>query len=56
MTDRTRLAEVLCTLAGNDQLLREWKHKSQLNLDYLRIERVARQTLAIYAEALGLSS
>ena len=51
--DPTRLAEVLCTLAGNDRLLREWKEKSQVNIDYLRVERVARQTLDVYAEALG---
>lgn len=51
--DPTRLAEVLCTLAGNDQLLREWKEKSQVNIDYLRVERVARQTLDVYVEALG---
>jgi glycosyltransferase involved in cell wall biosynthesis len=51
--DRTRLAEVLCTLVGNGELLREWKQNSQINLDHLRIDRVARQTLDVYAEALG---
>jgi hypothetical protein len=31
--------------------LGEWREKSQFNIDYLRIERVAQETLKIYAAA-----
>jgi glycosyltransferase involved in cell wall biosynthesis len=51
--DSARLAEALCSLVGDERLLGEWKEKSQVNLDHLRVDRVARQTLQVYAEALG---
>lgn len=46
-----RLAEALRSLVQNEEVLREWKQKSQFNLEHLRIERVARQTLDVYALA-----
>ena len=49
--DPSRLAKVLCSLVENPLVLREWKEKSQFNIDHLRIERVARQTLDVYATA-----
>lgn len=49
--DPARLSEVLCLLVQNSETLREWRKKSQFNIDYLRIERVARQTLEVYADA-----
>ncbi|MCA1539938.1 glycosyltransferase family 4 protein [Bradyrhizobium sp. NBAIM32] len=48
-----RLAEVLHCLLQDRQAVLEWKKKSQFNLEFLTIERVARQTLAIYEEASG---
>jgi glycosyltransferase involved in cell wall biosynthesis len=49
--DPPKLAEVLCSLVENPQVLREWKERSQFNISHLRIERVARQTLDVYAAA-----
>jgi glycosyltransferase involved in cell wall biosynthesis len=49
--DCTKLAEVLCSLVENVKTVQEWKAKSQFNIEYLRIERVARQTLDVYADA-----
>jgi glycosyltransferase involved in cell wall biosynthesis len=49
--DPARLAEVLRSLIEDGKALREWRKKSQFNLDYLTIERVARRTLDIYEEA-----
>lgn len=46
-----RLAEVLRSLLGDRKAILEWKNKSQINLDYLTIERVARETLGVYEEA-----
>ena len=47
--DSERMAEVLCSLIGNPETLREWREKSQFNIERLRIERVARETLEVYA-------
>ena len=49
--DPTRLSEILCSLVENSETLREWKTKSRFNLEHLRIERVARETLDVYASA-----
>lgn len=49
--DPARLSEVLSSLLDNLETLREWKKKSQFNLEHLRIERVARETLEVYAAA-----
>jgi glycosyltransferase involved in cell wall biosynthesis len=49
--DPAKLSEVLCSLVGNPETLREWREKSQFNVDHLRIERVARETLEVYAAA-----
>jgi glycosyltransferase involved in cell wall biosynthesis len=46
-----RLAEVLRSLLQDREAVLEWKRKSQFNLEFLTIDRVARQTLAIYQEA-----
>jgi glycosyltransferase involved in cell wall biosynthesis len=50
--DPARLAEVLCRLLENAEVLEEWKKNSQYNVDYLRIDRVARDALAVYANAM----
>jgi glycosyltransferase involved in cell wall biosynthesis len=49
--DPARLAEALCSVVENTEALQKWKHRSQFNLEHLRIERVARQTLEVYAMA-----
>jgi glycosyltransferase involved in cell wall biosynthesis len=49
--DPARLAEALCSLVENPDSLRTWKANSQFNIGYLRIERVARETLQVYAAA-----
>ena len=46
-----RLAEALRSLVQNAGALQEWKQRSQFNLEHLRIDRVARQTLEVYAVA-----
>jgi glycosyltransferase involved in cell wall biosynthesis len=46
-----RLAEALCALIEDAEALQKWKERSQFNLEHLRIERVARQTLEVYAVA-----
>jgi glycosyltransferase involved in cell wall biosynthesis len=46
-----RLAEVLRSLLEDRQAVLEWRKRSQVNLDFLTIERVARETLGIYEEA-----
>ena len=49
--DPAKLSEVLCSLLEDSEMLREWRKRSQLNVEYLRIERVARETLKVYAAA-----
>jgi glycosyltransferase involved in cell wall biosynthesis len=46
-----RLATALCSLVENPQMLQEWKKNSQVNIEYLRIERVAQEILEVYAAA-----
>lgn len=54
--DPVRLSETLCSLIDSPEALEEWKMKSSFNLNRLRIERVARETLDVYASALGLTA
>ncbi|PVE21807.1 glycosyltransferase [Microvirga sp. KLBC 81] len=49
--DPAGLAEALCSLIGDSIQLQVWKMSSQVNLDYLRIDRVANETLEVYASA-----
>jgi glycosyltransferase involved in cell wall biosynthesis len=49
--DPAALSAAICSLVANPQALREWKEKSQYNVGYLSIARVARETLEIYAAA-----
>jgi glycosyltransferase involved in cell wall biosynthesis len=49
--DPATLAQVLSSLIDDAEMLRQWRSKSQFNLDHLTIERVARRTLDIYQEA-----
>jgi glycosyltransferase involved in cell wall biosynthesis len=49
--DPAKLSEVLSSLLESSEILRKWRKKSQLNVEYLRIERVARETLKVYAAA-----
>jgi len=53
VSDPARLAEVLVSLIEDGKILREWRERSQFNLEYLTIERVALRTLDIYREASG---
>lgn len=46
-----KLAEALCSLVEDAEALQKWKRSSQFNLEHLRIERVAQQTLEVYAMA-----
>jgi glycosyltransferase involved in cell wall biosynthesis len=48
-----KLSEALRTLVENPELLQQWKDGSQYNISHLTIERVARETLEIYAAARG---
>ncbi|WFU69224.1 MULTISPECIES: glycosyltransferase family 4 protein [unclassified Bradyrhizobium] len=49
--DPAGLAVVLRSLLEDKQAVLEWKKNSQINLDFLTIDRVARETLQIYEEA-----
>jgi glycosyltransferase involved in cell wall biosynthesis len=49
--DPKQLAAAMGALLGDPALLRSWREKSQENIGYLRIDRVARDTLAIYDAA-----
>jgi glycosyltransferase involved in cell wall biosynthesis len=46
-----RLAEAIGSLVEDPIALQEWRKKSQFNIDHLKIERVARQTIEVYASA-----
>lgn len=50
-SDPAKLAEALNALLENPAELQAWRKKSQVNIDHLRIERVARETLRVYADA-----
>jgi glycosyltransferase involved in cell wall biosynthesis len=49
--DPAALSAAICPLVEDSATLQQWKEKSQFNVDHLRIERVARETLEIYAAA-----
>ncbi|MDP3740464.1 MAG: glycosyltransferase family 4 protein [Hyphomonadaceae bacterium] len=49
--DPEKLAIALTSLLENPDELQSWKQKSQRNLEYLRIERVANETLGVYTVA-----
>jgi glycosyltransferase involved in cell wall biosynthesis len=49
--DPEALSAAVCSLVEDSAALQQWKEKSQFNVDHLRIERVARETLEIYAAA-----
>lgn len=49
--DPAALSAAICSLIENPVALREWREKSQYKVEYLRIERVARETLDIYTAA-----
>ena len=53
--DPDRLAQALIALATDPAELSAWRAKSQINLDHLRIARVAEETLAVYRRAAGLA-
>lgn len=50
--DPETLAGVLCGLLADPQELATWKARSQTRVDYLTIARVARDTIAIYRDAM----
>jgi glycosyltransferase involved in cell wall biosynthesis len=49
--DPAALAQGISSLIADPEALQQWRAKSQFNLEYLTIERVARRTLDVYAEA-----
>ena len=51
--DPPALAAALSTLVGNPATIETWKRKSQYRIDHLMIDRVARETLDVYAEAIA---
>ena len=46
-----KIADTLIALTTDPDQLRSWTAKSQINLDRLRISRVAQETLAVYTRA-----
>ena len=53
--DRERLAEAIGSLANDADLLQVWRQRSQINIEHLSVERMARDTLAVYAECVAQS-
>ncbi|MBE7202880.1 MAG: glycosyltransferase, partial [Parafilimonas terrae] len=51
--DPAALAETLISLIEEPDTLRLWKERSQVGIERMRIERVAKETLAVYAAARG---
>ncbi|KMO33195.1 glycosyl transferase [Methylobacterium tarhaniae] len=51
--DPAALAEALLSLIEAPETLRLWRERSQVGIERMRIERVARETLAVYAAARG---
>jgi len=49
--DPAALSLAICSLVDDLETLREWREKSQFNIEHLRIERVARETREVYAAA-----
>jgi glycosyltransferase involved in cell wall biosynthesis len=50
--DPRALSRAICSVVADEAALRLWKQNSQHNIDHLRIERVARETLEIYAAVI----
>jgi glycosyltransferase involved in cell wall biosynthesis len=50
-----QLARAISSLLEMPGELERWKANSQIGLDYLHVERVARETLAVYEKACGRS-
>ncbi len=53
--DSQALADVLVQLLSNTDMLQEWKHRANQNLERLSVARVHQETLAVYGE-LGVRS
>ena len=53
--DPDKLAQALITLTTDPAQLSAWRARSQINLDHLRIARVAEETLTVYRRAAGLA-
>lgn len=49
--DPAALATALKSLVSDKAALQQWRARSQINIDYLKIERVATETLAVYRSA-----
>lgn len=49
--DPAALAEALGRLLREPETLRAWRENSQINIDHMRIDRVARETVSVYALA-----
>lgn len=49
--DPEALAAALSRLLDSPETLRTWRANSQINIDHMRIDRVARETVAVYALA-----
>lgn len=54
--DPRPLAAVLCSLLDDPARMEEWKDKSQLRIERLTIDRVARETMDVYGSALAPTS
>jgi len=50
--DPAELSEAICSLIVDPEKLRSWKERSQVGIEFLRVERVAEQTLRVYDAAL----
>jgi glycosyltransferase involved in cell wall biosynthesis len=51
--DPVALSRAIISLIDNPESLRDWRGKSQFNVGYLEIARVARETLEVYMMAVG---
>lgn len=52
--DSQALATAIAQLLGNADLLWEWKERAKNNLDYLSVQRVHEENLAVYQESIQL--
>ncbi|KQV70337.1 glycosyltransferase family 4 protein [Rhizobium sp. Root1220] len=51
--DPVALATALSSLLENPERIEEWKRKSQIRIEHLTIDRVARETMQVYLSALS---
>jgi glycosyltransferase involved in cell wall biosynthesis len=51
--DETALAQALSQLLSNPEILQNWRHQSQQNLEWLTVDRVHRETLKVYQGAIA---